>query len=344
MVNDLSRGLGAPPWRRYDRRRFSEPRSAPFAAPIRLARFERRPGLVRHRRKLAGDANGDRPGGDALRRRLRLRAEAGTAAIAAGRTTAASPARCSASPRKTPRVATRSPPAASPRLCRRAPIASPTRRTSRSWRRWRSCSASTASSATTPIRAERPRLVAPDGVDAARLEAIARAVAFGRDLVNTPANDLGPAALEREAARLAEEFGAAFEATRGDDLLERNLPLIHAVGRAAAEPPRLVDFRWGREDAPKVTLVGKGVVFDSGGLDIKPSSGMQLMKKDMGGAAAALALARLVMETRPRRPPARADPDRRERDLRRGDAPRRRPRAAARASLSRSATPTPRGG
>jgi leucyl aminopeptidase len=146
--------------------------------------------------------------------------------------------------------------------------------------------------------AERPRLVAPDGVDSARLEAIARAVAFGRDLVNTPANDLGPAALEGEAKTLAEEFGAAFEATRGDDLLQRNLPLIHAVGKAAAEPPRLVDIRWGREDAPKVTLVGKGVAFDSGGLDIKPSNGMLLMKKDMGGAAAALALARLVMATK----------------------------------------------
>jgi leucyl aminopeptidase len=143
----------------------------------------------------------------------------------------------------------------------------------------------------------RPALVAPDGVDAGRLETIARAVAFGRDLVNTPANDLGPAALERAAAGLAEEFGAAFEVTRGDDLIARNLPLIHAVGRAAAEPPRLVDIRWGREDAPRVTLVGKGVTFDTGGLDIKPSAGMLLMKKDMGGAAAALALTRLIMET-----------------------------------------------
>ena len=142
----------------------------------------------------------------------------------------------------------------------------------------------------------RPQLVAPEDVDPARVEAIARAVAFGRDLVNTPANDLGPDALERAAERLAEEFGARFAATRGDDLA-REFPLIHAVGRAAAEPPRLVDLRWGREDAPKVTLVGKGVVFDTGGLDIKPSSGMLLMKKDMGGAAAALALARLVMET-----------------------------------------------
>ncbi|MGD0562385.1 MAG: leucyl aminopeptidase family protein [Roseiarcus sp.] len=142
-----------------------------------------------------------------------------------------------------------------------------------------------------------PRLVAPEGIDAARIERIAQAVAFGRDLVNTPANDLGPGALESEAARLAEEFGASLEVTRGESLLDRHLPLVHAVGRASAEAPRLVDFVWGRADAPKVTLVGKGVVFDTGGLDIKPSSGMQLMKKDMGGAAAALSLARLVMQS-----------------------------------------------
>jgi leucyl aminopeptidase len=145
--------------------------------------------------------------------------------------------------------------------------------------------------------AAQPRLIAPEGVEAARLERIAEAVAFGRDLVNTPANDLGPEALELEAARLAEEFGARLEVTRGQALIARNLPLIHAVGRASAAAPRLVDFVWGRADAPKVTLVGKGVAFDSGGLDIKPSSGMQLMKKDMGGAAAALCLARLVMQS-----------------------------------------------
>ncbi len=145
--------------------------------------------------------------------------------------------------------------------------------------------------------APRPHLVAPEGVDAARIERIAEAVAFGRDLVNTPANDLGPGALENEAARLAEEFGAGLEVIRGEELVERNLPLVHAVGRASAEAPRLVDFVWGRADAPKVTLVGKGVVFDSGGLDVKPASGMQLMKKDMGGAAAALCLARLVMQS-----------------------------------------------
>jgi leucyl aminopeptidase len=146
-------------------------------------------------------------------------------------------------------------------------------------------------------RSPRPRLVAPEGVEAARVERIAQAVAFGRDLVNTPANDLEPAALEEAAIRLADEFGASFEATRGEALLERNLPLIHAVGRAAAQEPRLVDLTWGRADAPKVTLVGKGVTFDTGGLDIKPSSGMLLMKKDMGGAAAALCLARLIMES-----------------------------------------------
>jgi leucyl aminopeptidase len=141
-----------------------------------------------------------------------------------------------------------------------------------------------------------PALVAPDNVDAARIARIAQAIAFGRDLVNTPANDLGPDALEREALGVAERFGARAEVTRGDDLILRNLPLIHAVGRAAGQAPRLVDFTWGRADAPKVTLVGKGVTFDTGGLDIKPASAMEIMKKDMGGAAAALSLSRMIME------------------------------------------------
>ena len=143
-----------------------------------------------------------------------------------------------------------------------------------------------------------PRLVAPQGVDGARLERIAGAIAFGRDLVNTPANDLGPDALEREALQLAQSLGANVEITRGDDLLANNLPLIHAVGRASAQQPRLVDFVWGRGDAPKVTLIGKGVTFDTGGLDIKPASAMEIMKKDMGGAAAALSLARMIMEAK----------------------------------------------
>jgi leucyl aminopeptidase len=142
-----------------------------------------------------------------------------------------------------------------------------------------------------------PELVAPEGVDAARLERIAAAIAFGRDLVNTPANDLGPSALEQAATELAEKFGAKISVTRGDELLERNFPLIHAVGRAAGEAPRLVDFSHGGADAPKVTLVGKGVTFDTGGLDIKPASAMELMKKDMGGAAVALSLAQMIMES-----------------------------------------------
>jgi leucyl aminopeptidase len=146
-----------------------------------------------------------------------------------------------------------------------------------------------------PGSSTQPRLIAPEGVNAERVERIVAAVGFGRDLINAPANLLGPKALEQEAVKLAEGFGASVSVVRGDDLLAANFPLIHAVGRAAAEPPRIVDFVWGREDAPKVALVGKGVTFDSGGLDIKPASGMELMKKDMGGAATALTLARLVM-------------------------------------------------
>jgi leucyl aminopeptidase len=142
-----------------------------------------------------------------------------------------------------------------------------------------------------------PRLAAPEGVDRQDIERVAAAIAFGRDLVNAPANALTPATLEKEAAVLAMAHEASLEIIRGDDLLARNLPLIHAVGAAADESPRLVDFTWGRADAPKVTLVGKGVTFDTGGLDIKPASGMELMKKDMGGAATALTLARLVMES-----------------------------------------------
>jgi leucyl aminopeptidase len=143
---------------------------------------------------------------------------------------------------------------------------------------------------------EQPELCAPAGVDATRVERIAAAVAFGRDLVNTPANDLGPDLLEAAALNLATQFKAKASVTRGDKLLQTNLPLIHAVGRASDKEPRLVDFSWGDPDKPKVTLVGKGVCFDSGGLDIKPSSGMVLMKKDMGGAATALALASMIME------------------------------------------------
>ncbi|ATI43191.1 leucyl aminopeptidase [Pacificitalea manganoxidans] len=138
------------------------------------------------------------------------------------------------------------------------------------------------------------RLVAPEGVDAARLEAIAAGEALTRDLINTPAADMGPEALEAAARALATEFGAAIEATVGGDLLERNFPMIHAVGRAAAQAPRLLDLRWGTA-GPKLTLVGKGVCFDTGGLNLKSGASMGLMKKDMGGAAAVLGLARMIM-------------------------------------------------
>jgi leucyl aminopeptidase len=135
--------------------------------------------------------------------------------------------------------------------------------------------------------------------EAGRIEgalAEARAVAKVCDLVNTPAEDMGPAALEAEAETLARAHGATVSVTRGD-ALEREFPMVHAVGRAAAREhaPRMIEFEWGRVDAPRVALVGKGVCFDSGGLDIKNASGMKLMKKDMGGAAHVLALAELVM-------------------------------------------------
>jgi len=135
-----------------------------------------------------------------------------------------------------------------------------------------------------------------------RIEAVlreARAVALVRDMVNTPAADMGPAALEAEAARIARAYDAVLTVTRGADL-ETDYPMIHAVGRAAAREhaPRLIELVWGNPAHPRIAVVGKGVCFDSGGLDIKPSSGMRLMKKDMGGAAHALALAELVMASR----------------------------------------------
>jgi leucyl aminopeptidase len=147
-----------------------------------------------------------------------------------------------------------------------------------------------------PSEKEGARLAAPDRIDRAKLERIANAVALGRDLINTPTNDLGPQALEEAIVALADKHGSSCRIVRGDDLLAQNFPLLHAVGRAAAEPPRIVDFYFGPEDAPKVTLVGKGVCFDTGGLDIKPSAGMLIMKKDMGGAATALALASMIMD------------------------------------------------
>ena len=128
------------------------------------------------------------------------------------------------------------------------------------------------------------RVEIPDGVDGAELSRTAEAVYLARDLINTPANDMGPGEIADAAASLAGRHGASTSVIVGDDLLARNFPLIHAVGRAAAREPRLIDFSWGDPAAPKVTLVGKGVCFDTGGLDIKPESAMLLMKKDMGGA------------------------------------------------------------
>jgi leucyl aminopeptidase len=145
---------------------------------------------------------------------------------------------------------------------------------------------------------EARRLAPPAGVVPARIEAIADGVRLARDLINAPANVMGPAALEAAARALAERHGAEIVVRTGPELLEKNFPLIHAVGRAGAEAPRLIDIRWGVRGRPKVALIGKGVCFDTGGLDLKPASAMRLMKKDMGGAAAALGLASMIMERR----------------------------------------------
>ncbi|TGQ64986.1 MAG: leucyl aminopeptidase family protein [Mesorhizobium sp.] len=139
------------------------------------------------------------------------------------------------------------------------------------------------------------RFELPAGADAERVRRIVDAVFLTRDLVNTPTNDLGPDDLERAVRTLAAAHKAEITVIKGDDLLQRNFPMIHAVGRASSSAPRLIDMTWGSKGAPKVTLVGKGVCFDTGGLDIKPSSGMLLMKKDMGGAANVLGLASMIM-------------------------------------------------
>jgi leucyl aminopeptidase len=138
----------------------------------------------------------------------------------------------------------------------------------------------------------------PEGADAARVERVSEAVFLTRDLVNTPTNDMGPDALEQAVRTVAGRHGAEVSVTAGEALLQANFPMIHAVGRAAAVAPRLIDMRWGEAGAPAVTLVGKGVCFDTGGLDIKPASNMLLMKKDMGGAANVLGLAAMVMAAR----------------------------------------------
>ena len=139
-------------------------------------------------------------------------------------------------------------------------------------------------------------LVWPERCDVARVTRTLNAMKLGRDLINTPAEDMNPAALTDTVRDLAKRFGGTCKVLTGKKLLDENYPTVHAVGRAADFPPALADLRWGNPDHPRVTLVGKGVCFDSGGLDIKSAAGMKLMKKDMGGAATAIAVASMVME------------------------------------------------
>jgi leucyl aminopeptidase len=149
-------------------------------------------------------------------------------------------------------------------------------------------------------KAEAPnvKLVPPDGVDVGDITRMTEAAMLARDLINTPSNDMGPQELAQAAQELATRFGASFSCIVGDELQRQNFPLIHAVGMASPRAPRLIDITWGDPSHPKVTLVGKGVCFDTGGLDLKPSSGMLIMKKDMGGAANVLAAALMVMDAK----------------------------------------------
>jgi leucyl aminopeptidase len=139
------------------------------------------------------------------------------------------------------------------------------------------------------------QLVWPESADRAAVAGLAEGLTLARDLINTPTEDMGPAELAGAATKLAERHGAKIKLIVGDELLAQNYPTIHAVGRASDRAPRLIDITWGKETAPKLTLVGKGVCFDTGGLDIKPASGMKMMKKDMGGSATVLGLAHAIM-------------------------------------------------
>jgi leucyl aminopeptidase len=141
-----------------------------------------------------------------------------------------------------------------------------------------------------------PTLELPKDADGAEVDRLAEAATIARDLVNTPANDLGPEAFEATVRYFARTRKMSVSAVVGDDLLDQNFPMIHAVGRASAERPRLLDLTWGDKAHPKLTLVGKGVTFDTGGLNIKPGNSMALMKKDMGGAANVLGLAHAIID------------------------------------------------
>jgi leucyl aminopeptidase len=140
-----------------------------------------------------------------------------------------------------------------------------------------------------------PKIVWPQGVDKTRATAMIEAIWRARDMITTPSSDMGPAELAAVAQDLAKTYKAKLSVIVGDDLLKKNYPMVHAVGRASTRAPRLIDLTWGRESDPKVTLVGKGVCFDTGGLDLKPAGGMLNMKKDMGGAATVMAVASMVM-------------------------------------------------
>ncbi len=143
-----------------------------------------------------------------------------------------------------------------------------------------------------------PKLAIPGRADADEVARLVEAAVLARDLINTPANDLGPDAFEREIRAFAAARKMKIKVIAGDDLLRANFPMIHAVGRASVQAPRLIDLSWGDARHPKVTLVGKGVTFDTGGLDIKAASGMLLMKKDMGGAANVLGLAHAIVSAK----------------------------------------------
>ncbi|MCM2291643.1 leucyl aminopeptidase family protein [Allorhizobium sp. BGMRC 0089] len=147
-------------------------------------------------------------------------------------------------------------------------------------------------------QAEHPKLLMPQDADATDIKRKLAGVFLARDLINTPTNDMGPADLEHVFRALGEHYGAEVSVITGDALLAHNFPLVHTVGRAAKQAPRLLDMRWGKKGHRKITLVGKGVCFDTGGLDIKPSSSMALMKKDMGGAANVLGLALMIMDAK----------------------------------------------
>ena len=274
------------------RRRF------PSDAPGSRARSKRDPApCARSRGSRRAGANGrTRPCGPGSRRWGSRRASARSSACR--RPTAASRPRSPAGARRRRARATASTSRPPPASFRPGATRSPRSRTTstRSSRRSAGCSPATASSRYRAAKPAEPSSSLPTASTPRASSGSPAAARLAQDLINTPARDIGPEALEAAFVALAGRHGAEVRVTRGAAALRAaNLPMIEAVGAAAAEPPRLLDLGWGRPDAPKVTLVGKGVCFDTGGLDIKPPASMGLMKKDMGGAATAMGLAEMVM-------------------------------------------------